>query len=146
LDQNPQAMLSTLLIGATWIGWPLIMLAAAAGLKMIPPDVYDAAAIDGAGRFSRFRSITWPLLLPLLVPAIIIRSIFAFNQFYLFVVMQSPYPLFTLATLSYYIFDISSGGQFAVSAAINVFTVAMLIIFILMFNRWSRASEGVTYA
>lgn len=146
LDQNPQAQLSTLLIGATWIGWPLIMLAAAAGLKMIPPDVYDAAAIDGAGRFSRFRSITWPLLLPLLVPAIIIRSIFAFNQFYLFVVMQSPYPLFTLATLSYYIFDISSGGQFAVSAAINVFTVAMLIIFILMFNRWSRASEGVTYA
>src|SRR3990172_8190447 len=142
-----QTML-VLLIGATWMGWPLIMLAATAGLKMIPRDVYDVAAIDGAGRFMQLRYITAPLLLPLLAPAIIIRGISAFNQFYLFVVMQTEFPHLTLATLSYYLFSGFGGGLYAVSAAINVFAVAMLIIFILMFNRGTRggAAEGVTYA
>ena len=45
--------------------------------------------MDGAGAWSRFRYVTWPLLLPLVIPAIIIRMIFAFNQFYLFYTMQS---------------------------------------------------------
>jgi arabinogalactan oligomer/maltooligosaccharide transport system permease protein len=146
--RSQEQTLLVLLIGATWMGWPLIMLAATAGLKLIPPEVYDSAALDGAGRLSLFRSITWPLLLPLLAPAIIIRCISAFNQFYLFVVMQAQFPNLTFATLSYYVFGSFGGGLFAVSAAINVFAVAMLILFILMFNRWTRgeAAEGVTYA
>ncbi len=145
---NSDQTLLVLLIGATWMGWPLIMLAASAGLKLIPGEVYDAAALDGAKSLAQFRHITWPLLLPLLVPAIIVRSIFAFNQFYLFVVMQTDYPNLTFATLSYYLFSGFGAGLYAVSAAINVFTVAMLILFILMLNRWTRgeAAKGVTYA
>jgi len=145
---NPDQTLLVLLIGATWMGWPLIMLAATAGLKLIPTDVYDAASIDGAKGLMQLRHITWPLLLPLLVPAMIVRSIFAFNQFYLFVVMQADYPHLTFATLSYYLFSGFGGGLYAVSAAINLFTVAMLILFIVMLNRWTRgkAAEGVTYA
>jgi arabinogalactan oligomer/maltooligosaccharide transport system permease protein len=144
--RDPQQTLLVLLIGAMWMGWPLIMLAATAGLKLIPSEVYDAAAIDGAAGPAVFRHVTWPLLLPLLAPAILVRLIFAFNQFYLFVVMGTDYPLFTLSTLSYYLFDSRSGGLYAVSAAINVFTVALLIIYLWLFNRWSRATEGVTYA
>ena len=98
-QENPTAALVVLLIAGTWLGFPLIMLAASAGLKMIPLDVYDAAAIDGAGGWQHFRPITWPLLLPLLAPALIIRGIFAFNQFYLFYVLDPPWPLTTLASL-----------------------------------------------
>ena len=115
-----------------------------AGLKMIPHEVYDAAAIDGAGGWQQFKAITWPLLLPLLAPALIIRGIFAFNQFYLFYVLNPPWPLTTLASLSFLIFD--ETGRYAVSAIINVFTVVLLVLFLLWFNRTSRAGEGVTYA
>ena len=135
-----------LLVAATWYGFPFIMLAATAGLKLVPKDVYDAAAIDGAGAWGRFRFVTWPLLLPLVVPAIIIRSIFAFNQFYLFYAMRINYPTLTYATISYFFFSPGFGGQFAVSAGINIFTVLVLIALILWFNRVSRAAEGVTYA
>ena len=69
-QNNPTATLLILLIAALWMGWPLMMLAAMAGLKMIPPDVYDAAAVDGAKGWSRFSNVTWPLLLPVLTPVL----------------------------------------------------------------------------
>ena len=146
--QNPNYTLLMLLVAATWNGFPLIMLAATAGLKLVPSEVYDAAAIDGAGGWKQFRFVTWPLLLPLVAPALIIRSIFAFNQFYLFYTMHIEPPLITFATASFYFFEPlgSFGGQFAISAAINIFTVLLLVVLILWFDRWSKAAEGVTYA
>jgi len=140
--------LFVLAIAATWYGFPLIMLAASAALKSIPLEVYDAAALDGAAGWRQLQYITWPLLLPLVVPALIIRSIFSFNQFYLFYVMRPPFPITTWASVSFFFFNAigPSGGQFAVSAAINIFTVLVLIGLLLVFNRWTRASEGVTYA
>ena len=69
-----------------------MMLATTAGLKMTPKEVYDAAAMDGASGWALFRRITWPMVLPLLAPVIILRAIFAFNQFYLFYTMQPPAP------------------------------------------------------
>jgi ABC-type sugar transport system permease subunit len=143
-QEDPQVALLVLLVAATWYGFPFMMLAATAGLKLVPGEVYDAAAIDGAGRWQQFRRITWPLLLPLLLPAVIIRAIFTFNQFYLYYVMQTPFPATTFAITSFFFFNYS--GQYAVSAAINLFTVAVLILLILWFDRQSKAAEGVTYA
>lgn len=143
---NPNVTLLLLLIAATWYGFPFIMLAATAGLKMISGEVYEAAAIDGASRVNQFRFVTWPLLWPLVMPAILIRSIFAFNQFYLFFTMYIDYPTISFATLSYFAFSPTFGGQFAISAAINIFTVIVLIVLILWFNRYNRIAEGVDYA
>jgi ABC-type sugar transport system permease subunit len=126
------------------------MLASSVGLKTVPPDVFDAAAVDGANAWNTFRYVTWPLLFPLIGPAIIIRSIFAFNQFYLF--QAFGFGDSTLATLSYNIFNPTSGarglsgGMFSVSAIINIITVIILAGLVFLFNRWSKAGEGVTYA
>jgi ABC-type sugar transport system permease subunit len=147
---GPNATLVQLLVAATWYGFPLIMLAATASLKLTPDEVYDAAAMDGAVGWQRFRWITWPLMLPLLAPALFVRGIFAFNQFYLFYTMRVEPPTITLATASYYLFTPTGyfGGQFAVSAAINIFTVLVLLGLILWLARLTRgeATEEVTYA
>jgi ABC-type sugar transport system permease subunit len=147
---GPDATLLQLLIAATWYGFPFIMLAATAALKLTPAEVYDAAAIDGAAGWQQFRWITWPLLLPLLAPAILVRSIFAFNQFYLFYTMRAGPPTITLATASFYLLSPTGpfGGQFAVAAAINIFTVFVLLGLIVWLARWTRseATEEVTYA
>ena len=102
---SPDVSLPVLLLVATWMGWPLMMLVAIAGLRTIPRSVVDAARLDGAGGFARFRRITLPLLLPLLGPALVIRAVAAFNQFYLFYVLRAPDPTITSATFSYYVFD-----------------------------------------
>jgi arabinogalactan oligomer/maltooligosaccharide transport system permease protein len=152
-ERNPNLTMLVLLIVGLWYGFPFMMLAASAGLKQVPMDVFDAAAIDGATAWQTFRHVTWPLLMPLVVPAIIIRGIFAFNQFYLmqiFSFLHSNYFMTTLAALSYNIFNPSgffgSNGQFAVSAALNIITMLVLVGFVVLFNRWSKADEGVTYA
>jgi ABC-type sugar transport system permease subunit len=147
--ESANLWLVVFLMAAVWYGFPFMMLAASVGLKSIPRDVFDASAIDGASAWQTFRFVTWPLLLPLLIPAVVVRGIFSFNQFYLFQTFY--FGESTLATLSYNVFNPSGGffgaqGQFAVSAVINIITVIVLMILILLFNRWSRAEEGVTYA
>ncbi len=140
-QNNPNYALIVLLVAALWYGFPFMFLSALAGLKMVSVEVYDAAAIDGASGWKLFRHITWPLIFPLLIPAIIIRSIFAFNQFYLFAVLGPP--IITMAGQSYFIF---SNGNYAVSAAINFVVVVILIGLVIWFNRLSKAGEGVSYA
>jgi ABC-type sugar transport system permease subunit len=144
---GPNLALLLLLIAATWIGFPIIMLAASASLKLIPEDVYDAAAIDGAASWSLFKFITWPFLLPLVIPVLIIRAIYAFNQFYLFYVFAPSLRSRSLGTFSYisYLY-IKESNLYSISAAINVVTVIVLIILLVMFSRWSKATEGVSYA
>lgn len=145
-QSNYSLAILVMLIAALWYGFPLMFLSCTAGLKAIPDEIYDAAALDGAGRWQTFRLITWPMVFPYLIPAILLRAIFAFNQFYLFQIMRPPRPMDTLASMSYSIFGSGIGGQYAISAAINVVTVLFLIILIGGFNRWSKASEGVDYA
>ncbi len=148
-ERNPNETLFIILLASLWYGFPFLMLAASAGLKMLPAEVFDAAAIDGANAWQTFRLVTWPLLTPLLVPAIIIRAIFAFNQFYLFQMFvqffggQQYIPV-TLSTFSYYL--LYRGSEFGVSAILNIITILMLVGFVILFNRWSKAGEGVTYA
>lgn len=146
-QNTPNLWLCVLLIPAVWYGFPLIMLASSAGLKMIPTDVFEAAAMDGATLWQTFRFITLPLLRPLLLPAIIIRAIFAFNQFYLLWAFQFwKEQAGTLALFSYDLFNPTFGGQFSASAIVNIITVIILTGFVVLFNRQTRSKEEVKNA
>ena len=146
-QQSPTATLFVLLIAGLWMGWPLMMLAGVAGLRTISPEVYDAAAVDGAKGWARFQNVTWPLLLPVLTPVLIIRTILTFNQFYLFYVMQPPAPYFTLSTASFFFFDATSyfGGQFGIAAALNVFTAILLLGLVIWFTRRKQTQVTEVY-
>lgn len=147
--KSPSLWLIVYLLPAVWYGFPFMMLASGIGLKTIPNELLDAAAIDGATPWQTFESVTWPMVVPLLIPAFIVRGIFAFNQFYLF--QAYGFTNATLATLSFNVFNPANGfgqygGQFAVSATINIITVIILLFFLMVFNRWSKAGKGVTHA
>ena len=79
-----------------------------AGLRLLPADVYDAGALDGAHGWSEFRYLTWPMLLPLLGPALILRIISAFNQFYLFYALNPPGSMYTFSSVSFFFFNSNS--------------------------------------
>ena len=87
---SPELSLLVLLLAATWMGFPLWMLVATAGLRTIPRSLNEAAAIEGADRLRTFTRITLPLLLPLLGAAFVVRGVAAFNQFYLFYILGMP--------------------------------------------------------
>jgi ABC-type sugar transport system permease subunit len=143
---SPELSLLVLLLAGTWMGWPLWMLVATAGLRTIPRSIHEAASIEGAGRWRTFASVTLPLLLPLLGAAFVVRGVAAFNQFYLFWILGPGFQTQTLATFSYSLFNSGSGpGLFAVSAAINIVTLVALVILVAWFLRWRSRAERVAF-
>jgi arabinogalactan oligomer / maltooligosaccharide transport system permease protein len=69
------------LITNIWLGFPFMMIVALGGLQSIPNELYEAADIDGATAWQKFRNITAPLLKPVMVPAITLGVIWTFNNF-----------------------------------------------------------------
>ena len=65
----------------TWLGFPFMMVVSLGALQSIPTDLYEAAEVDGASKWTQFRRITLPLLRPALLPAIILGSVWTFNMF-----------------------------------------------------------------
>lgn len=77
---NPDTALSTLIILHIWtFGSPMIIFLA--GLRQIPRMYYEAAEVDGASRWRRFRAITLPLLSPIIFFNLVLQIIFAFQSF-----------------------------------------------------------------
>ncbi|MBI4375547.1 MAG: extracellular solute-binding protein [Elusimicrobia bacterium] len=65
----------------TWLGFPFMMVVCLGALQSIPSELYEAAEVDGASRWHRFRHITLPLLRPALGPAVVLGTIWTFNMF-----------------------------------------------------------------
>ena len=64
-----------------WIGVPLVTIYMLAAIQAIPRDLYEAAWVDGAGRFYRFRRITLPMIVPALITMSMLSLIATFNSF-----------------------------------------------------------------
>jgi multiple sugar transport system permease protein len=73
--------LPALMAVQTWLGVPFTMIALVAALMVIPGDLYEAARVDGAGPFARFRYVTWPHLRPTFFTVAILTIIFCFKSF-----------------------------------------------------------------
>nr|WP_211193689.1 extracellular solute-binding protein [Pyxidicoccus fallax] len=65
----------------TWLGFPFMMVVALGALQSIPQELYEAAEVDGASKWTQFRRITLPLLRPAMLPAVILGSVWTFNMF-----------------------------------------------------------------
>jgi arabinogalactan oligomer/maltooligosaccharide transport system permease protein len=64
-----------------WLGFPFMMVMTLGALTSIPQEVLEAAEVDGATRFQRFRCVTLPLLLPALLPSVVLGAVWTFNMF-----------------------------------------------------------------
>lgn len=81
LTGTPQSAMPALIIIDVWQWTPLVMLILLAGLKSLPRDVMEAAAIDGATGWHRFLYVMLPLLLPTIFLALVIRTMDALKLF-----------------------------------------------------------------
>ncbi len=64
-----------------WLGIPFMMVILLGGLQSIPQDYYEAAEIDGANAYGRFRNVTIPMIQPVMTPAMVLGIIWTFNNF-----------------------------------------------------------------
>ncbi|HEV3484349.1 MAG TPA: sugar ABC transporter permease, partial [Vicinamibacterales bacterium] len=97
LDERPVWLLGpnalwAIVIPSIWRGLPFVILVFVAGLQAIPKDLYEAAAIDGANAWQRFRYVTVPLLRPLIAIQVLFGFIYSVYQFALPYVMLGTNP------------------------------------------------------
>jgi multiple sugar transport system permease protein len=109
------------------VGYNMIIFLA--GLQDIPRDYYEAARVDGAGAWTRFRTITLPLLRPTMVFVLVIALIGAIQLFDPIFVMTQGGPANATTTAVYYIYDNAFQGlRFGYASAASVVLFAILLI------------------
>jgi multiple sugar transport system permease protein len=79
-DTRGAAMASVVLV-SVWLWTPFVTVCSLAAMQSIPPALYEAARVDGAGAWNRFRHITLPQLMPVLSAVILLRMVWMFNKF-----------------------------------------------------------------
>ncbi len=110
-----------------WKVTPIVVLLLLAGLEAIPGDVYEAADVDGATGWETFRFVTFPLLMPSITMALILRAIDAFRIFDVVMVMASrSIPVMsTFVYINYFDFQ----DQYTASAAATILLL-MIVAFV----------------
>ena len=115
-----------------WRGVPFIAICLLAGLQTISPSLYEAAALDGASGWQRFRHVTLPLLTPIIAVVMTFSVLFTFTDFQLIYVLTRGGPLnatHLMATLSFQ--RAISGGALGEGAALATAMVPFLMAAIL---------------
>jgi multiple sugar transport system permease protein len=132
------AMISIIMIN-TWRGLPFYGITLLAGLQTVPPELYEAATIDGASGWQRFRYVTLPLLQPIILIVTLFSVIFTFADFQLVYVLTHGGPQNATQLFATYAFDIAMGaGQLGLGASIALAmfpALALLIVALTIYTR-----------
>lgn len=121
------AMLSVVIVDV-WMWTPFVMLLCLSGLSAIPDYLYEAAAIDRASSWFQFRRITLPQVAPLLMIAILFRTIEALKSFDLMMGLTGGGPGNATETVSIQLYRLAFQGQFATGRASALAYVVLIIV------------------
>lgn len=138
LAQADTAMASVIL-AVVWQGIPFFAVTLLAGLQAIPAELYEAAAIDGAGIWGKFRHITLPGLASVIATAVLLRMIWVANSLDLILVMTGGGPGTATQTLPLHAFLTAwSGGNYGQGSALAVMLTFLLLGIVIAYVWRSR--------
>jgi multiple sugar transport system permease protein len=129
---NPWNARLSVIAANIWRGVPFVAICLLAGLQTISPSLYEAAALDGATPWQRFRFVTLPLLTPIIAVVMTFSVLFTFTDFQLIYVITRGGPLnatHLMATLSFQ--RAISGGSLGEGAALATMMIPFLLAAIL---------------
>lgn len=135
--KDPLALL-TVAVSDMWKVTPLVMLILLAGLESIPSELYEAAEVDGANVWQRFRGITLPLLKPAITSAVIIRGIDAFRIFAHPMGLGVGRTVPVLSTFGYYEYQ---RVYYTTSAATSTILLLMILVAVVLYIRLVGTEE-----
>jgi len=141
---SPSVALWTLVLVTVWktVGYPLVIYLA--GLQAIPGDFYEAAALDGATGWRRFRFITWPLLSPTTLFLVVTVTIASFQGFDVVKIMTQGGPITSTMIYVYYIYE-QAFQYFRLGKASAAVVVFFLLILLLTLLQWLLFRRRVQY-
>ena len=125
-----------------WLGIPFMMMISLGGLSSIPDELYEAADLDGASNFQKFKGITLPLLKPILTPAIILGTVWTFNMVNVIYIITSGSASDESQILITMVFKKAfQYFRYGQSAALSVVIFLILLAFSTVFIRAQKSDD-----
>lgn len=125
---QPRTAFWAVVLVLIWQGFPFFAIVVLAGLQSIPKDLYEAAAVDGATAWQGFVRITLPCLMPVLMTALLLRTIWVANSLDVILVMTGGGPGYATHTLPLYAFiKAYSSLEFGYGSALALILTVMLM-------------------
>lgn len=136
---NPGTAMPAIMLMSVWQAVGFHMVIWLAGLQTIPPDLYEAASIDGANSWQRFWNVTWPGLRPTLIIVVVTETIGALGVFAQINIMTQGGPLDSTSTIIFHAVRMASKQQnVGYGAALSLIFFLMVLAISLLQTIWSR--------
>jgi len=144
---DPDTALMGVLIVGIWKFVPFMVILFLARLQTTPLELYDAARIDGANSWQEFRYVTLPWLQPTILVALLLRTLWMFNEFDVTYLMAYGGPMYATTTLPVLIRTTAFGSNdMGKAAAISMLMVTVLFAISFVYLRYyNRAEEQLSY-
>ncbi|MCT2594381.1 sugar ABC transporter permease [Streptomyces sp. N2-109] len=135
LSSLSMALPAVIVVGV-WAGMPQTTVVLLAGLQNVPHELHEAAALDGAGLWRRFRTVTWPALKPVVLAITALNFIWNFNSFGLVYVLTQGGPGGETRLPSLFAYEEAFRyGQFGYAAAMGLVMIAVVAVLLTIFLR-----------
>lgn len=140
---DPKTAMASVIFANVWRGTPFFAVMLLAALQAVPRSLYEAAALDGANAWRRFIHVTLPAIKPMIVAALVLRTIWIFNEVDLIFVMTDGGPVQVTEILATLIYKTASRQlDFGLGSALaTVMFVVLMAITVLYFRSFRRAGE-----
>jgi arabinogalactan oligomer/maltooligosaccharide transport system permease protein len=127
-----------------WLGFPFMMVVSLGALTAIPKDLYEAAELDGASAWHKFRHVTWPQILPVLTPAVLLGTIWTFNSMVvIWLVSQQGRPADQTHIMVTWIYKVAFAYyRYSYAAAFSVVIFLILLGFVVFTLRRTTPLES----
>jgi ABC-type sugar transport system permease subunit len=138
LSEPGTAMASVIAVNI-WRGFPFFGISFLAGMKAIPIELYEAAAVDGAGVFQRFRHVTLPGLKNIIIIVVLLSTIWTFNDFQIVYILTRGGPGGTTTVLPVFTYETAFGAQrLGEAIAVALYLLPALAVTIMVLARYMR--------
>jgi multiple sugar transport system permease protein len=141
---SPSWSLPSVIAANVWIGIPFNLVLLYSGLQNIPKELYEAASLDGASAWQRFRRVTWPLLRPVSAITLLLGLVYTLKVFDIVWIMTRGGPANSSTTFSTWSYQLGFGNllpQFGLGAAVGNLLVVMALIAGLVYIRVQRRGD-----
>jgi multiple sugar transport system permease protein len=142
---SPDWSLASVIIANVWIGIPFNLVLLYSGLQGIPPETYEAAALDGATGWQQFRRLTFPLLRPVSAITLLLGLVYTLKVFDIIWIMTKGGPADSSTTLATWSYQLGFGSllpRFGPGAAVGNLLIVAALAFGLVYIRVQRRQGG----
>lgn len=135
--------MASLCVANIWRGIPFFAVSILAGLQAVPSELNEAAALDGANAYQRFKAVTWPVIRGVTLIATLFSIIWTFSDFQLIYVLTKGGPANSTHVFGTYAYNTGVGGasELGMGAAISLAMFPALAVFAVILLRYVRASD-----